>query len=606
MYLEEIYLENTGPISKCHVKKLPFDDNGNPLPVVIVGPNGSGKSIFLSYIVDALTEFAKKAFRDIVPTDGLGSPYFRVIHPRAIRSGELFSLSLLHFKVNDEDLYYCEKSGLLDPTDYSPSVKSLFTQVWNWPTDGTHKGVSVGKETIETEMKNGSHAFFPASRRENPVWLNPRSLKVNMTAPVNRRFVTDLDKPIQVETCAEKNIGWILDVLFDASVDFDIIQKLQQGLALSDTQRRSWNNSHALQQSRENIELILQEVVQDKQAKLIRRLRDNSEYRLAIRLGNGQVIPNLQSLSQGQSQLFHLFTTIIRYGERSDLNMSIRLRDIAGLVVIDEIDAHLHPTLLHSIVPKLIKLFPKVQFVISSHSPLFLLGMENTFKPDEVAILKLPDGDRISSGDYPEFRSAFEYYQATERFEKEIEQRFEDMTKPVVLTEGKTDVQYIQTALKLLGEHELLDAVEIRPVGDEEDDGDRGGGESGLDKFRDVYAVKSSFFYQSILLLYDWDAKKKSDQIEKLWIRSIPKNPEDTKGKEGIENLFPQHLFKPCFYYEKTYKGIHGIHKVIPEFKKSEFCKWICENGSAADFEGFKEVVKILKEFVETHELHLD
>ena len=72
MYLEEIYLENTGPISKCHIKPL-FADNGNPLPVVIVGPNGSGKSIFLSYIVDALTEFAKKAFRDIVPTDRFGA-----------------------------------------------------------------------------------------------------------------------------------------------------------------------------------------------------------------------------------------------------------------------------------------------------------------------------------------------------------------------------------------------------------------------------------------------------------------------------------------------------------------------------------------------------
>ena len=50
MYLHEIFLQNTGPISKCHVKP-PFDSAGNPLPIVIVGPNGSGKTIFLSYIV---------------------------------------------------------------------------------------------------------------------------------------------------------------------------------------------------------------------------------------------------------------------------------------------------------------------------------------------------------------------------------------------------------------------------------------------------------------------------------------------------------------------------------------------------------------------------
>ena len=50
MYLHEIFLQNTGPISTCHIKP-PFDANGNSFPIVIVGPNGSGKSIFLSYIV---------------------------------------------------------------------------------------------------------------------------------------------------------------------------------------------------------------------------------------------------------------------------------------------------------------------------------------------------------------------------------------------------------------------------------------------------------------------------------------------------------------------------------------------------------------------------
>ena len=107
MYLHEIFLQNTGPISECHVKNLPFDDAGNPLPIVIVGPNGSGKSIFLSYIVDALTEFRRKAFSDAVPT-------FRIINQHAIRSGEQFSLSLLRFVTADGESFYCEKVGALD------------------------------------------------------------------------------------------------------------------------------------------------------------------------------------------------------------------------------------------------------------------------------------------------------------------------------------------------------------------------------------------------------------------------------------------------------------------------------------------------------------
>jgi len=132
MYLHEIFLQNTGPISKCHVKP-PFDENGNPQPIVIVGPNGSGKTIFLSYIVDALTEFAKRAFTDIVPTDGLSSPYFRIIGSTRVKSGQPFSLSLLHFKTTGSDSYYCEKAGTLEAPSYSskPDLKSVFAPVWN-------------------------------------------------------------------------------------------------------------------------------------------------------------------------------------------------------------------------------------------------------------------------------------------------------------------------------------------------------------------------------------------------------------------------------------------------------------------------------------------
>ena len=610
MYLKEIYLENTGPISKCHVKP-PFDDNGNPLPIVIVGPNGSGKSIFLSYIVDALTEFAKKAFLDVVPTAGLNTPYFRFIHPGAIRSGESFSLSLLNFKANDHNLYYCEKAGTLDHEAYSPNIKTVFASVWNWPTDGNHKNVSVDENIVEAEMETGAHAFFPARRYEEPDWLNPKSLEAEPN-PFSSRFDRQLDKPLWIETCAEENIPWILDVFLDSLIDPDILQRLHIRQTaelrsvishnLDPVESEELKNRQILGRARQNVERILQSILQVGSAKLRLNYRNIGPSRISIETENGRIIPTLQSLSEGQSQLFHLFATIIRYGERADLNMSVRLSDIIGLVVIDEIAAHLHPTLQHDVLPQLIKLFPKVQFIVSSHSPLFLLGMEKEFGPDGLVILELPSGERINSERFSEFGKAFEYYRATEQFEEEIEHHFADMTKPVVLTEGKTDAQYIQTALMLLGEEDLLNSLEIRPVSKEGENGGVGGGKSGLNNFQKVYATNSSFFHQPILLLYDWDTNKEPNQIDKLWIRSIPKNDADAQEKGGIENLFPSHLFKDCFYEKKPKKGVHGKSNEIHQFKKPEFCEWVCENGSIEDFEGFKEVVKILKEFVEFHQ----
>ena len=301
--------------------------------------------------------------------------------------------------------------------------------------------------------------------------------------------------------------------------------------------------------------------------------------------------------------MFHLFTTIIRYGEYADINRSIRLSDITGLVIIDEIDAHLHPTLLHSIVPKLIKLFPKVQFIISSHSPLFLLGMENTFKPDEVTILKLPDGDKISSEDYPEFRSAFEYYQDTDYFEGEVEKRFARGTKPLVLTEGPLDPLYIQAALAQLEHQELLNSFDIEFVGIEDEKGTRHGGDQGLNRFRNTYEANSSLFHRPILLLYDCDTRKPDEQIGKLWVRSIPKNTENTKVKKGIENLFSGSLFEEQFYKTEVKEGDYGERNTITEFRKKEFCQWTCEERkNPADFVNFGVIVDILKDFRNAHQ----
>ena len=104
MYLTALHLENTGPISTCHVNPL-FADNGAPLPIVVVGPNGSGKSILLSHIADALMTFTEQRLSaDFSRWEDLRDLYFRTGSERAIRSGEPFSLSLLQFNTDVGDL----------------------------------------------------------------------------------------------------------------------------------------------------------------------------------------------------------------------------------------------------------------------------------------------------------------------------------------------------------------------------------------------------------------------------------------------------------------------------------------------------------------------
>lgn len=47
-----------------------------------------------------------------------------------------------------------------------------------------------------------------------------------------------------------------------------------------------------------------------------------------------------------------------------------KLRDVTGVVLIDEVDLLLHPAWQRTVVPGLSRAFPKLQFIVSTHSPL--------------------------------------------------------------------------------------------------------------------------------------------------------------------------------------------------------------------------------------------
>jgi predicted ATP-binding protein involved in virulence len=77
-------------------------------------------------------------------------------------------------------------------------------------------------------------------------------------------------------------------------------------------------------------------------------------------------------LSSGEKLLFTLVADIsykLALANPSSLNPS---KEGTGIVLIDEIDLHLHPKWQRKVVTKLREIFPNVQFVITTHSPVIL------------------------------------------------------------------------------------------------------------------------------------------------------------------------------------------------------------------------------------------
>ena len=84
----------------------------------------------------------------------------------------------------------------------------------------------------------------------------------------------------------------------------------------------------------------------------------------------------LDVLSQGTQSLIqwvsHLLIGLAEY-----YNYPPDIEKRSGIFIIDEIDAHLHPSWQRRIIPKLIEYLPKLQIFCSTHSPLMLAGLRS-------------------------------------------------------------------------------------------------------------------------------------------------------------------------------------------------------------------------------------
>jgi len=80
------------------------------------------------------------------------------------------------------------------------------------------------------------------------------------------------------------------------------------------------------------------------------------------------------NLSSGYSSILSVY---------ADLLMKVELRDvpsnkISGFVLIDEIDAHLHVSIQRKIFSFFDKAFPKIQFIITTHSPFVIQSVNDS------------------------------------------------------------------------------------------------------------------------------------------------------------------------------------------------------------------------------------
>ena len=143
---------------------------------------------------------------------------------------------------------------------------------------------------------------------------------------------------------------------------------------------------------------------------------------------------DFNSMSMGYAAVFDIIGDLIMRME------SKRRYDLEGLVLIDEIESHLHVDLQKKIVPILTQLFPNIQFILTTHSPFVLNSTANAVVYDLEKKLLVKDG----LTDLP-YEGVVEGYFDTDLLSAELRQKFTEY-KGIVQKATLTDEDFARAS----------------------------------------------------------------------------------------------------------------------------------------------------------------
>jgi predicted ATP-binding protein involved in virulence len=122
------------------------------------------------------------------------------------------------------------------------------------------------------------------------------------------------------------------------------------------------------------LELSLKNIFDDKNLKIH---FDSKNFKYTIKSGNKEDF-DFTTLSDGFSRAFDIITELMMRMEKKHS----KVYDAQGIVLIDEIETHLHIDLQKKILPFLTSFFPKIQFIVTTHSPFVLTSLKDAIVYD--------------------------------------------------------------------------------------------------------------------------------------------------------------------------------------------------------------------------------
>ncbi|WP_175669422.1 AAA family ATPase [Burkholderia ambifaria] len=242
--------------------------------------------------------------------------------------------------------------------------------------------ITLGGKEYARRLKIRSNSFLSAGARQGRITVRVSGYSSDIVVEARR------DKPLSFDSndakmlllaygssrLVETSRHKARDGLLHAKIDnlFDPFLPIHNAKGwLSQVDQRTADEVHA----------TLQSLIADgKSAKVLKAIDDRS---LLFDFGDGSAWP-LEELSDGYKSLLAMAVDIIQVMSMAGFES---MESAQGVVIIDELGNHFHPTWKMRIVRALREAFPFVQFIYSTHEPLCLRGL----KDGEIAVFERGD-----------------------------------------------------------------------------------------------------------------------------------------------------------------------------------------------------------------------
>lgn len=215
---------------------------------------------------------------------------------------------------------------------------------------------------IMNQYKNGIEVEFAGEKDLDAYYAKGKFITAFYAA--NRK--TDIIRPSGVENVKLEDVYGINADPGNVLLKYMVHLKTQQSYARNEGDVETANR---IQKWFERFEYALQVLLDEDSIKLE---YDYREYNFKIHEKENKVF-GFDELSDGYSAVIYIVSDLIlRMDKNWILGDSLSEYNMEGIVLIDELETHLHIELQKKILPFLIKFFPRIQFIVTTHSPYIL------------------------------------------------------------------------------------------------------------------------------------------------------------------------------------------------------------------------------------------